>query len=292
MKFFIFSFLFLSSWCLACEVRLPHHVIVLGEGMSSPKNFEAKNCDDKTLIDLGQVMSTLEGKIPTQQIAEIVSQKGNISLKISPVTITVQHLKSLIREQLLIPSGIQIKGTRALNTSNFLTLNPGDKLTINCSPCFYSSQQTINLNISSLDGNKISLAAAVHFARMVRAYKVLSALPSFSEISNLDNLKEEYVEAIPHTELLTDLENLKFYRTNKPLRAGDLLKRSDLNPINLVKAGLNTEVIIESQVVRIKTHGISRNNGSLGEVVEVFHPQKNKKYQGKVIDINKVLVEL
>ena len=85
---------------------------------------------------------------------------------------------------------------------------------------------------------------------------------------------------------------LKFYKLNKPLRPGELLRQSDLNPINLVKAGSKTEVIIENELIKLKTYGISRNNGGVGEFVEVFHPQKNKKYQGKVIDLNKVLVEL
>jgi len=76
------------------------------------------------------------------------------------------------------------------------------------------------------------------------------------------------------------------------MKAGDLLRQSDLNALSLVRAGVKTEVIIENELVKLKTSGISRSNGSLGEFVEVFHPQKNKKYLGKVIDINKVLVEL
>ena len=166
MNLFIFAFIFISSLSFACEVRLPHHVIVLGEGMSSSNNFEAKGCQEKELTELSQVMSTIEGKIPTTQISEILAQKGHALVKISPQTVTVQHLKSIIREQLLIPAGIQIKGTRGFNTSNFLTLNPGDRLDVVCSPCFYSSQQSINLNILSLDGNKVTIAAGVDFARM------------------------------------------------------------------------------------------------------------------------------
>lgn len=292
MKLLILLSLLMSSLSFACDIRLPHHLIVLGESMNDQKNFDGQGCNDRLLSDLTQLISTMEGKIPTQQISELMTQKGHSNLRISPQMVNVQHLKSLVREQLLIPSGVQIKATRGINISNFLTMNPGDKLDIVCSPCLFGSQQAININISSFDGAQSTIMANVDFARMVRAYRALSAIPSFSEISGQGNLKEEFVEAIPHTDLLTDLDTLKFYRTNKPIRPGELLKKSDFNPVNLVKAGLKTEVIIENQVVRIKTHGISRSNGSLGEFVEVFHPQKNKKYQGKVIDINKVLVEL
>jgi flagella basal body P-ring formation protein FlgA len=97
---------------------------------------------------------------------------------------------------------------------------------------------------------------------------------------------------VPYTDLVTDAETLRFFKSNKPLRAGELLRASDLNAQNLVRAGMRTEVILENEMVRIKTSGISRSSGGFGETVEVFHQQKNKKYQGKVIDNNKVLVEL
>ena len=127
---------------------------------------------------------------------------------------------------------------------------------------------------------------------MVKAYRLTSPLASFSSLNDSDILKEEYIESIPHTDIITDMESLKFYKTNKPIKAGEILKASDLNAINLVRAGLKTDVVLENQMVRIKTQGISRSNGTIGELVEVYHPQKNKKYLGKVIDINKVLVEL
>ena len=134
--------------------------------------------------------------------------------------------------------------------------------------------------------------ASADFKKMVKAFRLTSALPSFSSVNDTNILKEEYVETIPHTDLITDVEMLKFYKTNKPLKAGEILKKSDLNAVNLVRAGLKTDVVLENQMVRIKTSGISRGNGTIGELVEVYHPQKNKKYLGKVIDINKVLVEL
>src|SRR5690606_23128854 len=106
------------------------------------------------------------------------------------------------------------------------------------------------------------------------------------------SLKEDYIEAIPHTDLFQNMGKIHFYQLNKPIKAGEVLKKSDLNPINLVRAGMTTEVFIENSLMKIKTHGISRSNGSLGDLVEVYHPQKRKKYHGKVIDINKVLIEL
>jgi flagella basal body P-ring formation protein FlgA len=126
---------------------------------------------------------------------------------------------------------------------------------------------------------------------MVKAFRVTAHLPAFSEIP-VSSLKQELIEAIPHTDLFSNPEKLKFFKLNKPIRSGEILRQSDLSALSIVKAGMKTEVIIENTLVKLKTTGICRSNGALGDYVEVFHPQKNKKYLGKVIDINKVLVEL
>lgn len=280
------------SSALACEIKLPQSLLVIGEGLSNLATFQNKNCDDKIIQDLHATLATLEGKIPSSELVQFLKQKGHENITFVNNSIGIQQLKSLVRSNIHLPSGTKVKTTKAINSANLIALAPGDQVEVNCQACSFHNEQALNILILGFDGSKTPLTALAQFSRVIKAYRILNSVPSFSEITNFDILKEEYVESIPYTDLITDLGSLKFFKTNKPLKVGDLLRRSDLNAISLVKAGLKTEVIIESQVVRIKTHGISRSNGTIGELVEVFHPQKNKKYQGKVIDINKVLVEL
>lgn len=277
-----------SSW--ACEAELPSQLVILGESKDFQKVLKQHNCNDKELEEISNTIGSVEGKITSGQFVEILKSK-NIEATIRPHLIHVQHLKHLVREQLSIPSGVQLRSSEAVNCSNYLTIAPGDRIELECIGCLYGSQQPLNLKVLGFDGNNKSYLIKADFKKMVRAYRIIGSYPSFSEL-NQDNLKEEYVESIPHTDLISDLKSLRFYKLNKPVRAGELLRQSDLNAISLVKAGLKTEVIIENELVRLKTSGISRSNGSLGEFVEVYHPEKKKKYQGRVIDINKVLVEL
>lgn len=281
---------FTSSF--ACEVKIPSHLLVLGDGVPNLKLIQAKDCSEKTIQDLYTTIIGLEGKIRTQELANLVSQKDNTPILFKNESTNIIQLSSLIRNQLQLPLGTRIKSTRSPYTANVLPIAPGDQVEVSCSSCNFHQEQSINVSINGFDGSRTPMTVSATFSRLVKAYRIISPVQSFSEVSNFEGLKEEYVESVPYTDLITDLSSLKFFKTNKPLRVGDLLRKNDLNPISLVKAGLKTEVIIESQVVRIKTHGISRSNGTIGELVEVFHPQKNKKYQGKVIDINKVLVEL
>ncbi len=289
---FVLVFILSLQYALACEMTFPQQMIVLGETGSSRDIVQSKNCTDQIISESLQTIMTIDGRISSSQLTEILASKGHENVQIQPYMMHVQQLKHIIREQLPLPTGIQVKETRGLNISNIVAMSPGDKVELYCPSCLYGTAQPINATISGFDGTKKSFVATADFKKMVKAYRLLAPFNAFSEINRPDLLKEEYVESIPHTDLITDLNTLKYYKTNKPLKTGELLRSSDLNALNLVKAGLKTDVILENQVVRIKTQGISRSNGTLGEFVEVFHPQKNKKYQGKVVDINKVLVEL
>ena len=291
MKYALFFLTLITQSVWACEVYLPYQMIIFSDDKSGINAYQPKNCDSSVTDDLHQIVTGLEGRIASFQLKEMMSTRGH-KIEIAPASILIQQFRTMIREQLLLPAGVHVKATRSINMPGILALPAGDKIEISCSACLYGIQQPLNVSIIGFDGSKQSVFATADFKKMVKAYRLISPLPSFSSINEPNILKEEYIESIPQTDLITDMETLKFYKTNKPLKAGEILKRADLNAINLVKAGLKTEVVLENQMIRIKTQGISRNNGTIGEFVEVFHPQKNKKYQGKVIDINKVLVEL
>ncbi len=258
--------------------------------MTGQSPLVTANCSDETVKEFHRTLTSLEGRISATQLTEIMNVKNHV-IKIDQNMVQIQNLKTFIREQLPIPAGVHVKNTWALNSSNFIALAPTDQLQLYCSGCMWGIRQTINVTLVGFDGTRRELVTVADFGKMVRAFRLTRPLNSFSEITVYD-VKEEYTEAVPHTEFISDVQNLRYYKSNKPLKSGELLRISDLNALNLVKAGLKTEVVLENDMVRIKTSGISRGNGALGDTVEVYHPQKNKKYQGKVIDNNKVLVEL
>lgn len=292
MKNILFSLLLMVSSLtgFACEVHLPHHIVILGDVVDLMKSSANTGCDEETLNEINATLISVEGKITSFQLAEMLKVKKQ-SVAIQPNLIQVQHFKHLVREQLLLPPGVQLRSSEAINSANFISLAPGDRVEVECTGCLYGSQQPLNLNIIGFDGSEKTMTVKGDFKKMVKAYRLLGPRTAFTEIKP-EFLKEEYVESIPHTDLVTNLDTIHFFKLNKPVRSGELLKNSDLNALNLVKAGLKTEILIENKLVKLKTSGISRSNGILGQFVEVYSPEKNKKFQGKVIDINKVLIEL
>lgn len=287
---FLFLVFFTSTISWACEIHLPEHILILGEKADLSKLIASTECATNIISELNETLNNVDGKVSHFQLSEMLKSK-NLMAKIQPNLIQIQHFKNIVRDQISMPIGIQMKSSEAVNANNFLALNFGDRIEVNCVGCLFGSQQPINLNVLGLNGTKNSLIIKADFKKMVKAFRITSFHPAFSEISK-SSIVEDFTESIPHTDLFSHVELLKFYKLNKPLKPGELLRQSDLHAINLVRAGSKTEVIIENDLIKLKTYGISRSNGGIGEFVEIFHPQKNKKYQGKVVDLNKVLVEL
>ncbi len=291
MKYLVLIFSILFQACFACEISLPAQIIVFNNQSSGSDIYQSTNCETKIINELHQLITGLEGRIANYQIKEMMGSKG-YQVEITSSSSVIHQFSNIIKDQILLPSGVGPKLTTPMNLNGAISLFAGDNLSVSCGTCLFGAQQPLNVVINGTDGTKRSFIVNTDFSKMVRALRLISPLPSFSSLNDESYFKEELTESIPHTDLMTDIKTLEFYRTNKPLMAGQLLRRSDVSPIDLVKAGLKTDVILENQMVRIKTQGISRSNGAIGDLVEVFHPQKNKKYQGKVIDINKVLIEL
>ncbi len=289
MKLFFLLLCFVST-AFACDINMPHRLVILGDDITGQSPINTANCSEEAVRDLHRTLTGVEGRISSSQLTEMMNAKGH-TVQIDQHSVQIQNLKSFIRDQLPIPAGVQVKTTYTVNSSNFLALAPGDQLMVYCSACLWGSKQPINVTINGFDGTRRDFISVADFGKMVRAFRLTRPLNSFADITVYD-IKEEFTEAVPHADFISDVQNLKYYKTNKPLKSGELLRISDLNAINIVKAGLKTEVILENEMVRIKTSGISRGNGAFGDTVEVYHQQKNKKYQGRVIDNNKVLVEL
>lgn len=124
------------------------------------------------------------------------------------------------------------------------------------------------------------------------AYRLLRAMPAFSSFDRASLIEEVQVPENAFSRYFTDPEKLKYYRTNKPLRAGEILREADIVPTTLVRAGDRVELLIDSATVRIRSHALSRQNGGIGDSVEVWNQQSGKKHYGTITGPGKVTVDL
>ncbi len=288
----LFSIL-LSFSALACHVELPERILII-ENNNNDLSYQSDNdCDLNQKEKLHQLLMSTDGKITALQMMKMLQIQSDVSISIAPHLIQIDHLNNIARTQLPLPQAIFVKEIRpAIGMKSLYPIKIGDEISLSCQDCLYGLNQRLVMTHAPFIGEKVQHLLTINFGKLTKAYRLTQPLQGFAELKSSTLYQEDYIETIPHTELVQDASVLKFFKTNKPLKAGDYIRKADLVPMNLVRAGDQTELIFQNTQLSIKTGGIARNNGGHGDSVEVFVPGKNRKYLGKVIDDHKVVVEL
>jgi flagella basal body P-ring formation protein FlgA len=294
MRTLITTLIFIFSFStLACHIELPEKILIIE---NNNNDLSYQNDNDCTLTEkekLHEILMSTDGKITALQLMRMIQAQADVALTIAPHLIQIDHLKAIARAQLPLPQSVFVKEIRpAIGMKSLYPMKSGDQVNLACQECLYGLNQRLILTHTPFIGDKVQHLLTINFGKLTKAYRLTQPVLGFSDLKNSALYQEDYVEVVPHTELVQDAKTLKFFKTNKPLKAGDYLRKADLVPMNLVRAGDQTELIFQNAQIEIKTGGIARNNGGHGDSVEVYVPGKNRKYLGKVIDDHKVVVEL
>lgn len=294
MKIILSVLFFISSLELwACHIELPERILIVENNNSDVSYQNVSDCTKHEQDKLHEILISTEGKITALQMMRMTQIQHDLTITVAPHLIQIDHLNHIARSQLPLPQSIFVKEIRAaIGMKALYPIKNGDQITVSCQDCLYGLNQKLQLTHEPFIGDRVQHNLTINFGKLTKAYKLTQNIASFSSLNSKDLYQEDYIEVIPQVELVQDGDSLKHFKNNKPLKAGEYLKRSDIIPTNLVRAGDKTEIIFENSAVSIKTDGIARNNGGFGDSVEVYLPAKNKKYLGKIIDDHKVVIEL
>ncbi len=285
MKLLLSFVLLFSLPAFACEYTGLDGILVTKKDIKT-EELPLKGCSPEEQEMFKNTLVNLEGNISAFQLNEIL---GFANFKLNQDRLIITSLNKMTRQQLALKDNIHVSARN--NSPALISFQSHDHLSLFCNGCLYGENQTLTLHVKNILGETAQKLINVDFRTLFTAYRVLGATAAFAQIPS-DNIEVVQTDSIPHTSFLEDPAHLKFYQTNKALKAGELIKMSDLSPSRIIKAGIRSELILENKFIKIKTHGIPRSSGVIGEFVEVYHPEKKKKYYGKVIDINKVHVDL
>lgn len=275
-----------SSW--ACDIAVPAHILLTaGETESWP--FLQTNCSVGQAQELIRVLQDQHGVIPVSRLEAAVS-KG-IRLTSEKRAVRVTNVERLIRSSFNGIGGAKITLSAPFN-SNLISVPDDAEFTANCHPCQFQGEEIIRVGLRSFSEQARELNFQAKFVSLVKAYKLRRSLPAFSTGLTSDMFEEVSVPAPAFGQYLTDATRIGFFKTNKMLKAGDFLRSSDLSPITLVKAGDRVELVFENDHVTLKSQALARQNGGMGDSVEVWNQATGKKHRGTVTDHNKVVVEL
>jgi flagella basal body P-ring formation protein FlgA len=287
-NFFLLYLIFIES-SLSCTIFLSNKIISTSKE-TLPIGVEITNCTPNSKTLTTKMLSQFNGKIKN--------------------SIILNELQSKIDEEFVINSGVTefinieatLRNNHNKNNLSFevsqiflpqnISLNSYNDVEILCQDCQQARTHQAKLNLKKHNGENLVIPFTVETKHLVRSYRVLKYIPAFT-----NNIDRTYIEEIYTTEqnqspVFNEIENLHFFTTNKGIPPNNLLLKSDLSPKIIVRSGDSIELIFENNMIKIKTFGISRSSGYLGQKVEIYQKEKNKLFSATIIDNNKALVNL
>jgi flagella basal body P-ring formation protein FlgA len=288
MKIVLILSLLSASLSFACELSVPQRLLITGK-VTGEWSFPQTGCSNDQISEVQALLQDQDGSIP---IARLQAALGSgVRLISSNTLVRIDNVESLIRR-----SYSEVKDASVTMSSPFqgslIELPMSVDLMLNCHPCQFSGEEIMRLSVRNMADKINEYSFQAKFVRYVDAFRVRQQLPAFSQKLTTSMFEQVKVPASAYGQYLSDLSRIAFYKTNKSLRAGDVIKVSDLSPLTLVRAGDRIEIVFENPHVKVKSQALSRQNGGMGDQVEVWNQATGKKYRGIVVDHNRVVVDL
>ncbi|PIK14227.1 flagella basal body P-ring formation protein FlgA [Halobacteriovorax sp. JY17] len=284
----------ISAWSKPCQIDIyPKSYLLTDSSMKLGKALIKKStCDGSTDNEFIRFLIDTKGNTSGKQISRVFSSLVNKPVVIKPDRISIYKLEDYLTERLSFSKNWFIREIQIPTNLPAITLDAKENLSIDCPTCSYPGNKSIRIVINdSLKGiNKY------HMLTAKLQIKAKALVPR--GILKLDNqpltkqmFKEEEVYTTDPSTLFTNIKTLGFYKVNKSVNSRAILI-NDLVSVSLVKAGVPASIILDNGVINLKSTATPLRSAKFGETVQLRSSRNNKIIVGKVIDYNKVSIEL
>lgn len=251
------------------------------------------NCDNEILNKISVLLTSTEGTVGTDfLINEILREHHQLEISFSLKKISLLDLSEAFKEQLASGTNLSFLQNRSLNGLNTLGLLEGEQMRAICDSCQTLGEKTIKIDI--VNPIKNSNRALWFNSKIMAKIKVVKASRNISFQQKNLNSKDFYFDEINTMSAdnsLTTLDNIQFYKSNKTILQNTVVSNVDLQAINLVNNGTPVQVTLLNQNISLHKNAMPLRSARFGDIVELKGPN-NKNISGKVVDFNKVVIEL
>jgi flagella basal body P-ring formation protein FlgA len=297
MKYFL-SLLILASFNLSaseCSIDLFSKVYRLNtaQPLQARDVIRESNCSPEITNKLATLISSSEGSVASVFLSnELQKDFSDVVVNFPTKKLSLLELNSALRDQLLPNSNLYFTQSRSLNGISSLGLVDGEQITAICDSCQSFGEKNVKIDITNVVSNT---NRSVWFASKIMAkVKVVKASRNISFQQKGLDAKDFYFDEIltmSPDNVLTTLENISFFKPNKTIMQNAVVSNLDLQAVNLVNYGTPVSVTLVSQNIALQKTAMPLRSARLGEMVELKGPN-NKNITGKVVDYNKVVIEL
>ncbi len=287
IKILISIFICVCTPIIACEVSLFHTYINLNvEGDSFIKSH--KNCNLDIIANINEVLAQKSGIVSTDPIASSLrfDHKG---LTLTPKTINILLSKDLIKQD---NKNIKLEILKSGTLKRLFGLGPKDTYHADCKDCQNPGVHHLAITINGREDRstrkfwfktKTSIEKTILYANRSIHYNTPLKKSYFSIKKIFVSDPEKY---------FSSNTPIHFFKTSRTVQSGLPLLQNGIRPRMLVKNNSPVKVILRNGALQMKSIGTAMGSGKLDEIITVQNTKTKKAYSGKIIDFNKVLVEL
>jgi len=212
------------------------------------------------------------------------SIKNLTSINIKPEKILILPIQSFLQSQLSDDQQVLNIKTHSLN-SNIATSNLED-VSFQCNHC-----DSANHAIARISHANKSQSFHIEMGRLKKVLVSKNNIQSFAKL-NINMFEQKMVSLKNNDTPFLNLDDLKYYRLAKALKAGKPLYQKNAIKNNIVQYGSHVTCFYQNKGILLKSQAISKANGQINDFISLMHPKTKKIFNGKVIGINKVQVEI
>jgi len=295
-KFLIFlTILFsISTWSKPCKIEVHPKNYIISDNIAqlSKAIIKKSTCSHAINSEFIRFIITTKGSVSSSQISRIFRTLSEKSVQISPKRITIHKLENYLTERISFSKNWYIRELKSSTRKSVISLKSDENLTIECPNCNYPGSKSIRLVVQNPVHNKSSyhmLNAKLQIKTMALVLRGIIQVDN-QPLSKLMFKKKQVFVDNP-ANIFTNLNALHFYKVNKPIN-GTALLLSDLTSVSLVKAGTPTKIYLKTGSISLSSMATPMRSGKFGDIIQLRSISNKKIIVGKVIDYNKVAIEL
>ncbi|RPJ74052.1 MAG: flagellar basal body P-ring formation protein FlgA [Alphaproteobacteria bacterium] len=279
-----------------CSVELYSKVYRLETNQALNVNdiIKTTNCDNTIAAKISQIISNSSGSVGSDFLKrELAKDFPKTDIDFSPRKLSLLELNLTLRDQLTSGSNLYFLDSKSLNGIKTMGLTEGEQVKAYCESCNSFGEKNVKIDITNpLSSTSRTLWFSTRIMAKIKVFKAKRNL-SFQQkhLEGTDFYEDNIFTSTPDN-VVTSIENIHFYKANRTILQGATLSNLDLQAVNLVNFGTPVNVILKNQNINLQRTAMPIKSALFGEIIELKNPNNNKIIAGKVVDYNKVVIEL
>jgi flagella basal body P-ring formation protein FlgA len=256
--------------------------------------IQKTNCENSVGSKISQIISNSNGTIGVDFLKrELVKDFSKTVFDITPRKLSLLDLNLAFRDQLTNATNLYFQDSKSLNGIKTIGTLEDEQLKVYCESCTSFGEKNIKVEISGpLYPTVRTLWFSSKIMAKVKVYKAKRNLSFQQKHLESDDFYEDEILTSNPDNVVTSLQNIQFFKANRTILQGSSVSNLDLQPVNLVNYGTPVIVTLKNSNINLQKSIMPSRSAQFGETIELKNPTSNKIIAGKVVDYNKVVIEL